>query len=239
MGTWVEVVAPSRFARRDTVADGMPGELVGCKRFTLEGMTVVLLDERWPTLIPLEAYSRMMHPVIYTGELPVKVRWNLGDIILSTDPQGLGTIVSTNAMDPQVKKRIDAGEEVVEAASRKDPIYEAQQVMAQARSRGEWEMSQTHRSLLPYLHEEAEEFSEAVQCDAPSSELLSELGDLLLQVLFHAEIASRRGEFNFTDVATSFVEKMRLRSPYLFDGSTGLVPLERQERLWREGKAQQ
>ena len=199
-------------------------------------MSVLLLDERWPTLIPMEVHDALAEPVTYTGEIPVKVRWNFGDLVSRVDPDGVGTIVSTNAHDPEVARRIAAGECVIEAPSRHDSVYEAQQVMAAARSRGEWEMSQSHSSLLPYLCEEAQEFAEAVAADAPDVELCRELGDVLLQVLFHAEIASRRGAFDFGDVAASFVAKMRSRAPYLFDGSTGVVSTEHQEELWAAGK---
>ena len=81
------------------------------------------------------------------------------------------------------------------------------------------------------------EFAAAVEEGASESELCTELGDVLLQVLFHAEIAARRGAFDFGDVATSFVRKMRSRAPYLFDGSTGVVSVERQDTLWARGKA--
>ena len=66
-----------------------------------------------------------------------------------------------------------------------------------------------------------------------------ELADVLLQVLFHAEIADERGAFDFGDVAAAFVAKMRSRAPYLFDGSTGLVDQATQDRLWAEGKARE
>lgn len=49
-------------------------------------MTVLLLDERWPDLIPMEALARVTQPVTYTGELPVKVRWNFGgDLVTKID----------------------------------------------------------------------------------------------------------------------------------------------------------
>ena len=50
------------------------------------------------------------------------------------------------------------------------------------------------------------------------------------------ELAARRGEFDFNDVAASFVAKLAKRAPYLFDGTNDIVPLEEQERLWELGK---
>lgn len=123
--------------------------------------------------------------------------------------------------------------------ARRTHVAEAIEVMQRALAQGEWEQSQTHHSLIPYLREESEEFIEVVETDAPEEELLKELGDVLLQVLFHAEIAARRGAWDFTDVAASFVAKMRSRSPYLFDGTEGVIDTEEQERLWAEGKARE
>lgn len=119
------------------------------------------------------------------------------------------------------------------------PVAEAIGVMRRAVGQGEWEQSQTHHSLIPYLREETGEFIEAVENHATEDELLKELGDIFLQVLFHAEIAARRGAWNFGDVAASFVTKMRSRSPYLFNGHQGMVTVEEAERLWAEGKARE
>lgn len=118
-------------------------------------------------------------------------------------------------------------------------VADAIGVMRRACDQGEWEQSQTHHSLIPYLREETEEFIEAVEQGASEQELIRELGDVLLQVLFHAEIAARRGAWDFGDVAASFVAKMRSRSPYLFNGHHGMVTVEEAERLWAEGKARE
>lgn len=115
-------------------------------------------------------------------------------------------------------------------------IQEAIRVMHEARTRGEWEQQMTHESLIPFLEEETQEVIEAIRTNAPDEELKKELADLLLQVLFHAEIAAERGAFDFEDVAGAFVEKMRSRAPYLFDGSDGPVDKATQDRLWAEGK---
>lgn len=118
------------------------------------------------------------------------------------------------------------------------PIDEAVRVMRAAVARGEWERAQTHESLIPYLEEESQEFIESIS-SGDDEQMKKELGDVLLQVLFHAEIAARENRFDFSDVAASFVAKMRSRSPYLFDGSEGIVEVEVQERLWALGKARE
>ena len=197
-------------------------------------MTILVLDPRWPDMIPLAAATDLAGPVAYTDEVPVSVRWNLGDI--TTTESATGTLVTTDPEDPEVRKRSVAGEKVIQAPSLTDPLFQAQRVMTTARTRGEWEMGQTHETLLTFLEQESAEFAEAVRTGGSDDELKKELSDLLLQVLFHAEIASRRGAFAFPDVAQAFVDKMRNRAPYLFDGSTGTVAKDEQDRLWVEGK---
>lgn len=197
-------------------------------------MTILVLDPRWPDMIPLAAATSLEGPIAYTDEVPVSVRWNLGDI--STTKSAQGTLVTTDVTDPEAQKRVAAGEQLIEAPSLADPLFQAQSVMRTARTRGEWEMAQTHETLIEYLEQESRELIDAIRNHHPDDALKKELSDLLLQILFHAEIASRRGGFNFPDVAQAFVDKMRNRAPYLFDGSTGTVHVDEQDRLWAEGK---
>lgn len=200
-------------------------------------MTVLVLDARWPTLVPMEAYGRIENPVVFTGEVPIAVRWDFDKLITGEDVTGRGTLVTTNPHDDEVLARIARGEQVFTANSLADPVRQAQEAMSRVVSIGQWEAEQDHESLLPYLHEETQEFADAVRAQASDEELRKELGDVLLQVLFHAEIASRRGSFDFGAVAQSFVDKMHSRAPYLFDHSVHWVEIEEQERLWATGKA--
>ena len=197
-------------------------------------MTILVLDPRWPDMIPLAAATSLAGPIAYTDEVPVSVRWNLGDIAVTESAEG--TLVTTDATAPAVQERFKAGERVIEAPSLGDPLFLAQSVMHTARTRGEWEMAQTHESLIEYLEQETAELIEAIRNHHPDDALKKELSDLLLQILFHAEIASRRGAFTFPDVAQAFVDKMKNRAPYFFDGSTGTVPVDEQDRMWAEGK---
>ncbi|KKO83385.1 hypothetical protein AAV33_06840 [Corynebacterium otitidis] len=137
--------------------------------------------------------------------------------------------------DPRRAERLAGGGEVVDC---RRPVDRAVAVMAEARRRGEWERAQTHESLLAYLDEEAGEFADAVRAwdGGDDAELKGELADVFLQVLFHAAIAAERGSFTLGDVADSFTEKMRSRAPYLFDGSSGIIDAESQEKLWAAGK---
>ncbi len=82
-----------------------------------------------------------------------------------------------------------------------------------------WDKRQTHKSLKPYLLEEAHETLEAI--DGGNPELLKEeLGDLLLQVVFHAQLEKEKGRFNLQDVAQAIGEKLIRRHPHVFGKSS-------------------
>jgi MazG family protein len=88
-------------------------------------------------------------------------------------------------------------------------------LMRDLRARCEWDAAQTHESLRPYLIEEAHEVDDAIRA-GDDQKLREELGDLLLQVLFHAVVAEERGAFNAADVAEAFMVKMKGRHPHLY-----------------------
>lgn len=84
-----------------------------------------------------------------------------------------------------------------------------------------WDLEQTHRSLVPYLIEESYELAEAIE-DGRDVEILEELGDVLLQVVLHAQIASETRRFSIDDVARVVNEKMIRRHPHVFgDAQSG------------------
>src|SRR6476659_7270657 len=78
-----------------------------------------------------------------------------------------------------------------------------------------WDLEQTHRTLRPYLLEEAYETLEAID-RGDDGGLREELGDLLLQVVLHAQLADDRGAFSIADVASGIAEKMVRRHPHVF-----------------------
>ena len=80
-----------------------------------------------------------------------------------------------------------------------------------------WDMQQTHASLLHYLVEEAAEVVDAVETGT-DDDLCEELGDLLLQIAFHAEIAAERAAFSIDDVARGISDKLIARHPHVFAG---------------------
>jgi tetrapyrrole methylase family protein/MazG family protein len=91
------------------------------------------------------------------------------------------------------------------------------EIMAGLRAPGgcPWDAQQTHESLRPYLLEEAYEVLEAID-DADLARLSGELGDLLLQVVFHAQLAAERGDFDMADVCRKICDKLEHRHPHVF-----------------------
>ena len=78
-----------------------------------------------------------------------------------------------------------------------------------------WDKEQTYESLLPYLKEEVEEFIDAVKMK-DYCHIKEELGDVLLQVMFHAKIASKEGKFDIEDVIDGLIKKLKRRHPHVF-----------------------
>ncbi|MBP6774396.1 MAG: nucleoside triphosphate pyrophosphohydrolase [Gemmatimonadaceae bacterium] len=95
------------------------------------------------------------------------------------------------------------------------PLDDALAVMRDLRARCDWDRVQTHHSLRPYLIEEAHEVDDAI-AQGDDAILRDELGDLLLQVLFHAVVAEERGAFSAQDVSGALVAKMHARHPHLY-----------------------
>ena len=264
-------------------------------------MAVVILDPRFPAMVPIEAYPVLAGDVCYTAEVPVRVQWQIADFGGHVVDHA-AVLVTTNASDDLVRERQERGEVFIAAPSLTvdgehealdgpkadgaesidggadaaiadaedtlegsqtgaypsgessapdfsgvpvsvmEDIARAIALTSRAYRQGEWENQQTHESLLPYLQEETAEYVAAVGewTQDPSQDnerqLCAELGDLLLQVLFHAEIANRRGVFDIGHVALSYVEKMRRRAPYYFGEDDTMVSVEEQDRLWAEAK---
>lgn len=301
-------------------------------------MSVVLLDPRFPAMIPVEAVDLLRGDVCYTEEVPIRVRWVIADLGGHTVDES-DIIVTTDLENEAVVTRIEAGEELITAPSLKvhmepareleagsssvsdatdgenaaeithsgdgvvdgeivgtdehtaavaglrrttrtevpasvmDEIEDAVALMARALRQGEWEQSMTHTSLVKFLREETEELARTIDlmenwepavedgakagaeaaaedtvregAAAPArpewieQDLCSELSDVLLQVLFHAEIANRRGAFDIGHVAGAFSAKLRSRAPYLFEEVERQVPRQEQDRLWEAGKKQE
>ncbi len=201
-------------------------------------MTVILVDPRRPSLVPIEAITLLTGEVAYTEELPVRVPWSLPAGRPVFDGSDTPVLLSSDPGHPAVKARLAAGDTVIAAPApqRGERLVDAVALMDRLRTNGPWESEQTHDSLRRYLLEETYELFDAVRSGS-ADELREELGDVLLQVLFHARIAEDAPQHPFTidDVAASLLRKLTNRVPGVLAGEP--ISLERQIAEWDERKA--
>lgn len=118
----------------------------------------------------------------------------------------------------------------------KATLEDALAIMRDLRARDAWDRAQTHESLRPYLNEEMHELDDALR-EGDDAATCGELGDVLLQVLFHAVIAEERGAFGPEHVAGSLVGKMRRRHPWLYGTDTERTPWEQMKAKSRRSLA--
>ncbi|MBY0440538.1 MAG: nucleoside triphosphate pyrophosphohydrolase [Mycobacteriaceae bacterium] len=200
-------------------------------------MNVVVVDPRRPSLIPIEALTLLVGDVQYTEELSVTVAsW-----LPAARPAQLGVdapvLVTSDPRHPAVIARLAAGATVLAgpAAPRGERLLDAVAIMDTLRTVGPWEGKQTHHSLCCYLLEETYELLDAVH-HGDADQLCEELGDLLLQVLFHSRIAQEAALHAFTidDVADTLVRKLKNRAPGVLAGAA--ISLEEQVAQWEAAK---
>ncbi|WP_313630853.1 MULTISPECIES: nucleoside triphosphate pyrophosphohydrolase [unclassified Psychrobacter] len=110
-------------------------------------------------------------------------------------------------------------------------------LMARLRADCPWDKKQTNHSLIPYAIEEAYELGEAVQSD-DDEDIKSELGDVLLQVVFHCQMYAEQGRFDMSDVMTTLQEKLIRRHPHVFEAET-LKDDAAVKQRWDEIKAEE
>jgi MazG family protein len=118
----------------------------------------------------------------------------------------------------------------------KATLEDALAIMRDLRARDAWDRAQTHESLRPYLNEEMHELDDALR-DGDDAAICGELGDVLLQVLFHAVIAEERGAFGPEHVAGSLVAKMTRRHPWLYGTDAERTPWEQMKAKTRRSLA--
>ncbi|SDQ65175.1 XTP/dITP diphosphohydrolase [Tsukamurella pulmonis] len=215
--------------------------------------TVVLLNPALPTLLPVAALERLTGPVYYTEELPVRLAWHLPDgrPALGADVPTGATLLTSDETHPTAAALRAAGADLIGAPRPAGlAVLDTVALIDRLRREGPWESDQTHASLLRYLVEETYEVADAVAAlddpeggAAAAAELRSELGDLLLQVVFHARIAEEGAHpFGIDAVARTLSAKVRRRTPHLADGAevdvaTQAENWERQKRLERGDRA--
>jgi ATP diphosphatase len=114
-------------------------------------------------------------------------------------------------------------------------------IMAQLRKPGSgcpWDLEQTFASIAPYTIEEAYEVTDAI-ARGDLADLCDELGDLLLQVVFHARMAEEQGAFSFGDVVEAITQKMIRRHPHVFADENGVITPSHVEGAWERIKAEE
>ena len=99
-----------------------------------------------------------------------------------------------------------------------------------------WDLAQSFATIVPYTIEEAYEVAQAV-AEADMSGLCDELGDLLLQVVFHARMAEEAGHFALADVVAAICDKMERRHPHIFGDGTASSDIRTQKHVWETIKA--
>jgi len=120
------------------------------------------------------------------------------------------------------------------------PIFRLIEVMARLRDKEggcPWDLEQTFATIAPYTVEEAYEVADAI-ARGNLADLKEELGDLLLQVTYHAQMAAEVGAFDFADVAAGIAEKMIRRHPHVFGDAVVGTAIE-QTSAWEAAKAEE
>ncbi len=114
-------------------------------------------------------------------------------------------------------------------------VHDLQKIMKKLRGLDgcEWDVKQTHESLKKYIIEEAYEVVQAIDND-DIDELIEELGDILLQVIFHCQIGEEEGFFNLGDVSSSICNKLIYRHPHVFDNVD--LDMNKFDKTWEEMK---
>jgi XTP/dITP diphosphohydrolase len=206
--------------------------------------TLVVLPAHGPAVVPAAAVPALRSAAVVHADATITaalldelgaVRWSDGDpfeVLLTSDPAHPAAAVADRvvaAAPTTAPTTAPAGAALLDAVA----------VMDRLRSPGgcPWDAEQTHTSLLQYLVEECYELYQAIE-DGDRDATREELGDVLLQVLFHARIAAEHPDAPFTvdDVAADLVAKLVGRHPHVFAGSEVVDTAERQELRWEELK---
>lgn len=141
---------------------------------------------------------------------------------------------------PDVDHHAGPAADSTDAADSSDPMAQLLAIMARLRDPATgcpWDVAQTFATIAPYTIEEAYEVADAIDRGA-LDDLKAELGDLLLQVVFHARMAEEAGVFAFRDVAAAIADKMLTRHPHVFGDAT-IEEAAAQDKAWEALKARE
>ena len=155
-------------------------------------------------------------------------------------PPGVSVLLTTDAAGPTARSWRAAGAELLVTPEPPGAaLLDAVAVMNRLRSPGgcPWDAEQTHASLMPYLIEETYELYQALE-DGDRASLREELGDVLLQVLFHARVAAEDpvAGFDIDGVAADLVAKLIARHPHVFAGTDVVRTAADQQVRWEQLK---
>ena len=166
----------------------------------------------------------------YDDEFPVKLIHAAGAAAAAVEELKLYEIDRSARIDVMTSLYLPAMDEMSSFES-------LQNIIAHLRSSEgcPWDREQSHKSLRPFLIEEAHEVLEALDADDPQA-LCEELGDLLLQILLHTQIATDLGEFKMADLLRHLNEKMIRRHPHVFGDVEATGDLAQLSRIWHEVK---
>ncbi|XVS65177.1 MazG family protein [Actinosynnema sp. CA-299493] len=175
--------------------------------------------------------------VVYAGEGVDPALWSAEPVSAPVAGPSV-VLITTNPDEPAARELISAGSDVIRAPGL--ALLDAAAVMDRLRSPGgcPWDAEQDHQSLRQYLVEETYELLEAIE-DGDRAAMREELGDVLLQVLFHARIAAEdaEGPFGIDEVAGDLVTKLVGRHPHVFAGHDPAVrDAASQQHRWEELK---
>lgn len=195
------------------------------------------------SVVPAGAIAAVRHAdVVYAGEgvdpRPLDAKPAPGPAELLTEAATRAVVLfATSVADPAAGALLAAGAQLIEAEV--SPLQLAVAVMDRLRSPGgcPWDAEQTHDSLRQYLVEECYELLDAIETGDRAA-LLEELGDVLLQVLFHARVAAEHDvePFDIDDVAEGLADKLVGRHPHIFADAEAVHTAERQQHRWEELK---
>jgi XTP/dITP diphosphohydrolase len=203
--------------------------------------TVVVLPAAWDGVLPAAALPvlRTTARVVADATVPETTAEAAGAEI--AEPAGDDWVLLT--ADPRHPAAASADTVITTPRPSGAALLDAVAVMDRLRSPGgcPWDAEQTHTSLLQYLVEECYELYQAVE-DGDGDAVREELGDVLLQVLFHARVAAEGTDelggkrFDIDEVAADLVAKLVGRHPHVFAGTERIETAERQEHRWDELK---
>jgi len=200
---------------------------------------VVALSPRLGAVLPAAAVRLLRDgvPLHADTDVPAELVHACGAQPVGDRVQGL--LLTFDASTGAATRWVAAGAAVlVTVEPRGSAVLDAVAVLDRLRSPGgcPWDAEQTHGSLMPYLIEETYELYQALE-DGDFDALREELGDVLLQVLFHARVAQETPEgFDIDAVATELVTKLVGRHPHVFAGSEEVRTAADQEIRWEQLK---